>query len=283
LQPIVDSLRALENARSERDTEEARRFAAPLLRIVPEASEFVRVLALPPEHLLRVYDRFVESLGTADGERESVRRCALALLAGYMTTIAAGGSPSLSLAESDATRLPEITAWAYVVGGIGERVTWTSSFDGLGRLVAREMMRPLRLDEAPTCDCALDEALVLADPELQDPLVHLRIKQARVATVALLPGVNVAVAIGEAGAQEGGRPETPRRDHQAEAAVPGRSNRDLLAALADAVWPYLRGRVEDCAMSTRSPDISPRDWESRANRGRRRPGSQPRLPLDPER
>jgi hypothetical protein len=269
----------LEYSRSERaeEKQEVLNLASPLFGIAPEAREFVQVSDLTPELRLQVFDRLVGGLATADGVRDSVRRCALALLAGYLTTIAAGGAPSLSLAESTVARWPDITAWAYVVGGIGERVTWTSSFDGLGRLVAREMMRPFRLDEAPTCDCALDEALVLVDPALRNPLVHLRIKQGRVATVALLPGVNVAVAIGEAVAQEGGKPGTPRQDHQAEAAGAGHSAGDPLAVLAEALWPYLRRRVEDSAMSSRS-----REWESRANRDRRRPGPQTRLPLDPK-
>jgi hypothetical protein len=254
--------------------EEAESLANPLLRIVPEASELAVVSKLAPEGRLRFFDFLMQRLRSSE-ERDGPRRCALALLAGYTATIAAGGAPSLSLVESSTSRWPEITAWAYVVGGIGERVTWTSSFDGLGRLVSREMMRPLRFDEPPTCDCALDEALLLADPELKDPLVHLRIKQARVATVALMPGVNVAFGIGELVAQEGVRPESTQRE--AEAATAGRGGHDILAALADAVWPYLRQRVEDWATSARG-----REWEFRANRDKRRPGPQPRLPLDPK-
>src|SRR5690606_30239228 len=138
---------------------------------------------------LRLFDMLVDRLDRTN-ERDFARRVGLAFLAGYLATIAAGGAPSLALTESSAQRWPEITAWAYVIGGLGERVVWSSGFDGLGRLVARELMRPLRLDEPPMCDVALDEVQVLVDPQLSDPFVHLRLKQARIVSIALLPGVN---------------------------------------------------------------------------------------------
>jgi hypothetical protein len=284
LEPVVVSLRALLRARSEkdaleagqdrsqRDAQEARRFVEPLLGAVPEAQEFERLTDLPPELRLRLFDRLVNSLNSLSSERDSLRRNSLMLLAGYLATVAAGGAPSLALTEGIAKRWPEVTAWAYLVGGIGERVVWTSSFDGLGRLVARDLMRPLRIDEAPTCDFALDEGAILADSKLADPLVHLRLKT-RIATVALVPGVNIAIPTADLATQELGRKEPPREGRQAET-----SSGNPIAVLADAIWPHLRGRIEDRIVSLRDDS----EWgspDSQRGRGKRKSNSQSQLPL----
>jgi hypothetical protein len=172
--------------------------------------------------------------------RDPMRQTGIALLAGYLATVAAGGAPSLSLAEEIAERRPEIIAWAYVVGGIGERMVWTSGFDGLGRLVARELMRPFRCDESPTCDFGFEECNALADTKLADPLVHLKVKQSRVVSVALFPGVNVSIPINELRAKEG--PTSPRPTEATPKTNP-------LYFLSDALWPFLRGRVAEVVKS----------------------------------
>jgi hypothetical protein len=195
------------------------------------------------------------------------------LLAGYLATVAAGGTPTLSLAENNASQWPEITGWAYVVGGIGERIVWTSGFDGLGRLVSRELMRPFRIDEPPTCDFALDEAYVVVDPKLSDPLVHLRIKQARVATVALLPGVNILVPLNDATRQDA-RPQRPQQTQVVRQMEPLRSSRDPIAVFADAIWPHLRSRVEQCIRLAQDDDqYSP--YERSQNKRRGSPSQMP--------
>jgi hypothetical protein len=241
LRPIVDSLNELQAARQSNDREEAARFAAPLRQYVPEAHGFFNFLDLTPEQRLKTFDQLMDRLKVLDESESSLERNAVALLAGYLSTVAAGGSPTLSLAQTNSARWPEITGWAYVTGGIGERIVWTSSFDGLGRLVARELTRTLRLDEPPLCDIALDEGLVLVDPKLSDPLVHLRMKQATLATVALLPGVNVLVPTTETSVQA----TRPQASQPARETSMARTSRDPFVSLADALWPYLRSRVED--------------------------------------
>jgi len=187
------------------------------------------------------------------------------MLAGYLATVAAGGKPSLKLAENHASRWPEITAWAYSIGGIGEQVFWTSGFDGLGRLVARELMRPFSLNEPPSCDFSLEEATALADTQLSDPLVHLRIKQSRIATVAILPGVNVSVLFSESLAQEPPK-ESGRTDRQTSF-DPAGSGRDAAALIADAIWPHIQPKVRELVKTTQG------------NRGKRKSASQSQMPL----
>lgn len=278
LRPICDSLAALTQARSHKDQWEARRLVAPLANFVPEAQPFEDLTELLPEQRLRLFDTLVRSLGGADENRDRRRRNALGLLAGYLATVAAGGAPSLTLAESIAVPLPEVTAWAYVLGGIGERIVWTSGFDGLGRLVARELTRSFRLDEAPTSDFAFDEASALADPKLADPLVRLRVKQARIATVSLYPGTNIAIPISDSSTTETGRSDVGRSGRPAESPGTGRSSGNPLGIFADALWPYLRGRVEDYVRMSQKDD----GWqtsESPQNRSKRKSASQSQLPL----
>ncbi len=280
LEPIVSALQALLRARLAKDPQEANQLVQSLLPYVPEAEPFRHLNELAPEGRLRIFDKLVEGLEKPETPHEKLRHNALGLLSGYLATVAAGGSPSLTLAEGQASRWPEITAWAYLTGGLGEKVVWTSSFDGLGRLVVRELMRPLHFDEPPTCDFAFDEAAVLADPKLTDPLVHLKVKQARLLTVELLPGVNVSIPIGESGVQSVSKAETNR-----PLAVLDTSVRDPFKGLADALWPHIRIRIDDyLAGSQRHDDPGQNEENTQRHRGKRKTGGQPQLPLsDPKR
>jgi hypothetical protein len=163
------------------------------------------------------------------------RLIALSMVAGYIATVAAGGAPSISLAEN--SKLPEVLAWAYALGGVGERVFWTSSFDGLGRLVARELTRNFCMTEPPTCDFSLDEARVLVDPALKDSLVALRIKQARSVAVSLLPGVNLSVPLTENASTE------KQEQDKISKLLPTDSESTVLPALARALWPYIESML----------------------------------------
>lgn len=269
VRPLVQALHALQQARLAGDKEEAVRFARPLVQLEPELGEFERLGELTPEMRLRLFDRLIEKLG-GTGERETARRLSLTVLAAYLATVAAGGAPSLALAESHVARWPEITAWAYALGGIGERILWTSAFDGLGRLVARELFRPYRLDEPPTCDFAFEEVAVLTDPSLKDPLVNLRIKQARQVTMALFPGVNASIPLGEQSVvskSDSTRPVT----------------RDPMALLADNLWPHLRTRLDEYLKSLPRVQSGSEEGPGTRNRGKRKAGAQSQLPLPGDR
>jgi hypothetical protein len=275
--PVVAALRQLRDARLNGLGDEAGTLAlaTELASIAPEAEQFLDLAKRPPEARLRLFDRLVEAFIDSDRRDDGLRRRALGLLTGYLATIAAGGAPSLSLVEATGARLPELVAWAYVAGSIGERVLWTSSFDGLGRLVARELMRPLRLDEPPACDFALDEALAVVDVKLKDPLVRLRVKQARVATVAIWPGVNIAVPL-----------DGPRDIERTEVVVanihrPEPSSRDPLAGVLDAIRTLVRQEVrlqfvERKAIESRESEEV--QQEDRRKRRRSTPHQQLHLP-----
>jgi hypothetical protein len=272
--PLVQSVRSLLEARQTRSVDEAAQFYMPLAPLVPDAEILMRLPQLTPEQRVREFDKVIAILSRIPPDADKLIRHACAMVAGFYATVAAGGAPSLSLLESHSTRWPEVTAWAYVLGSIGERIVWTSSFDGLGRLVARELMRTLRLDEPPACDFALDEAVVLFDPQLSDPWVHLRIKQSRIVTVALVAGVNVLVSMSDQTEQreiDASQP-TERVDP-----VEGPLGARTLDLIAEQVWRRLRGRVERY-VDTQVAQASPND-RSRSNK---RASPQSKLPFKPE-
>ena len=277
LAPIASSLRNLFAARQMRDPAEAQHAAAPLVRLVPEADRFTDLTALIAEDRLRIFDKLMNRLASTE-ERSVLQRTATAFLGGYLVTVAAGGAPSLTLAEDNLMPFPEVMAWAYVVGGVGERIVWTSSFDGLGRLVARELTRPLRLDEPPVCDIALDEVEVLVDSKLSDPLVHLRIKQGRLATVALLPGVNCLVPLSDSVSQEKPESEGVRSSSERPEAS-RRISPSPFPVLADALWPHLQPRIDEYLRRRQDAQSGSTDWDR--SRGKRNRSAQGKLPYAP--
>ena len=244
LHPLVMALKALHDARTCRSTNEAEHLARPLMKTVPEAGVFGQLTEMAPEARLKLFDELVMKFTETD-PKSLVRRNGLALATGYLATVAAGGAATLSLLDNWAGHFPELTGWAYLVGGIGEGVTWTSGFDGLGRLIARELHRPLRLDEPPTCDFAFDEAIVLADSDLKDPLVHLRIKQAKVLSVSIFPGVNISIPIVDAAAAEVTYGGTGEQSHVVEIREPTSREDNVLRTVAEALWPHLLPLVID--------------------------------------
>jgi hypothetical protein len=133
-------------------------------------------------------------------------------------------------------------------------------------LVARELLRPLRLEDSPTCDFSLDEANVLADPKLSDPLVHLRVKQARLLTVSLVPGVNVQLPLSDSTASKSGRGEPFRRGVFGERL----ERRDTVSAFLDVFWPHIQDRVDDYLRYRFDADTPKRNFEGQSrekNRG----------------
>jgi hypothetical protein len=265
---LAESIRALELARRHKDPDESSRLVEPLEHLVENGDIFRKLSKLSPEQRLNQFDKLV-SLAEKHSAQDSAELNAILLLAGYLATVVAGGSASLSMVEASSQRWPQITAWAYILGSIGEKVVWTSSFDGLGRLVARDLLRPLRLSEAPTCDFSLDEALVLVDPQLSDPFVHLRIKQSRIVTVSLFPGVNISL------------PFVSDMNQENQAVSPNTKQmkrpvwNEELADLANSLWPYLR------EIMVRNPRNTQRENDTNTQRPRnqKRGSSQSKLPL----
>lgn len=186
-----------------------------------------------PEQRLRIFDDYLFAI--ADAGQDLEHRIRMSFLAGYIATIAAGGAASLGLAEAVADEYPEVLAFAYLIGGLGERRSWAGAFQGLGRIVARELRRSWNVKDGPASDFSSQEAEVLVDRHLNDPLVYLKLKQSRIATVALAPGVYIQLPFAEFA--------EPIVDARRNAPTP-QEKVDPLTALADALFPLLRDRFE---------------------------------------
>ena len=278
LQPLVAALHALADARAEKAEEEIPRFAQMIDMLLPDESHMLHDLpSMGPEDRLHVFDILVDQLAAERKADTDVRRTALSFMAGYVATVAAGGSASLGLAIDQARDHPQIAAWAYALGGVGEHVTWTASFDGLGRLIARELLRPFRVDDQPDCDFALDEGVVLADSALSDPLVHLRVKQGRNLAITIYPGVNVTVPLSEQQAEQRlGARVTPVERAAQGVSRPG--GEEALALLTEMIWARITPLLQDEreAAQYNQGQRSPRPTgNKRVGKGTREPG----LPL----
>ena len=243
VKPLVMALKALRDAKSCGDADEAGLLIRSLLPVAPEVHPLERLTEMTPESRLRLFDELVSTYRLSDAD-DFLRHNALGLTVGYLATVAAGGASSLALVDEYAEEWPELTGWAYLVGSIGEKITWTSGFDGLGRLISRELLRKLRLDDSPMCDFALDEAVVLSDAQLREPLVHLRVKQARVLSVALYPGANIAVPIGESAVHDSPHQVKAAAEHPVSRTPPAGSS-EVLEVMAMALWPYIRPLIAE--------------------------------------
>ncbi|WP_156347183.1 hypothetical protein [Sphingomonas sp. Leaf33] len=282
LQPLVAALHALADARDSQDAHEEARVAQAIGSVLPEEARLLRELpSMGAEDRLHLFDLLVDQLAADRAPRVEPRRTALAFVAGYIATVAAGGAASLSLATSHAQDHPQIAAWAYTLGGVGEHVTWTASFDGLGRLIARGLLRPFRIDDQPDCDFALDEGAVLADVALSDPLVHLRIKQGRNLAITIYPGVDVTVPVSEPVAEARPISRPAAVDRSAPPLAVRSTGDELLGSIAELVWAKLEPRLHREIEAVR---YSNREGSARSSGTKRstKTSREPRLPLAKE-
>ena len=273
---IAKSLLILTAARQSKGDDEAKAFGKSLLAFVPEAGELARLSQMPPETRLNFFDHLIERLSAATREDRQPEAACLSLIAGYLATVAAGGEPTLSLAEEVSEQFPTVLAWAYAIGGLGENVVWTSSFDGLGRLVARELQRPFRLDEPPSSDLSLDEAVCLVDNKLSDPYIYLKLKRS-VANISILPGVNVSVptSFGQPKIVE----KQPRLLSETTVQPINNQRNDLASILIDAMWPQLQSKIEQLVHSTvQAQQASKPPTKSQKSKARQTSSEQPRFP-----
>ncbi|MES0152916.1 hypothetical protein NKJ81_04920 [Mesorhizobium sp. M0018] len=233
---------------------------------LPPGYRLSNIEELKPEDRVNLFDLIIKAIDGGNSDQRSVS--ILCFLAGYIVTIAAGGTPSLGLAEKVSGKWPQILAWAFLIGSLGERVLWNSGFDGLGRLVTKELLKSFRLTDYPSCDIFLDEGEVLVDKKLSDPLIHLKIKQQRIISVGILPGVALTVPIDEQVA-------TPQRPPVAYEKVVAGGQRALFGRdindIVDLLWPRFRDKIR--------AEFSPESEVTGRGRSKKKEPSQERLPF----
>lgn len=245
-QLISRSLMALHDSRYNNIEDGISALARNIINLVPEASFFEDLPNMPSGKRLQLFDKLVNALSLlSNSEDVRPQKTALALLAGAVVLVLAGGHPNLSLAESQKKKYPEILIWAYILGGIGEHRLWTSVFDGLGRLVARDILRPFRLNDQPMCDISFDEACVLVDPQLPEPLVHMKLKQSRVVTVSLIPGVNVNISFADLQSPENRLLDQSSISNRSETKQQVAQDNNPWSMIAEGIWPYIYEKIKN--------------------------------------
>ena len=124
-------------------------------------------------------------------------RSLVAFASGYLISRIGSGEKDLRLADSFQSDAPEVLAWATMIGGLGGAPYWTDAFGGLGRLVARELLRPVHLEDPPAADVSFEELQVVVEPDRPSTKNRVRTGHRNAASVSLFPGVVVPVALQE--------------------------------------------------------------------------------------
>ncbi len=160
------------------------------VNVSPAFDQLGLIEKMPAESRVRFLRRIKESTNDAfPGDAELYN-----FVAGYVISRIGGAERDFRLAQDFKNR-EEVLAWAAIAGGLGVETFWTNAFEGLGRLVAKELLRPLSLSEFPDADISLDEIRHLESNNGKRPF---RTSSKNSATVGLQPGVNVAVALSDA-------------------------------------------------------------------------------------
>ena len=163
----------------------------------------------------------------------------MSFAAGYVISRVGSGQRDLRLADTFDHDGPDVLAWAATIGGLGNLAAWTDAYNGLGRLISRELMRPFHIGDPPTADVAAEEVLVLVEAERASTRNRIRTGSRNLAALALMPGVVAYLPLPEE-EREKARVglSTPTAPVQSSLSLTYDSK--LLRSLAEQLWPFLR-------------------------------------------
>jgi hypothetical protein len=209
--------------------------------------------------------RNMQSFNRLDGDLDGRRLFSFA--AGYVLSGVGGAERDLRLAEAFGPLGADVLAWAATIGSLGATAYWTDAFGGLGRLVARELLRPLHTSDPPTADIAFDELKVI---ESQKPRSGraFRPSSRSIAAVGLKPGIVVQIGIADDDRSRAGSVDSTAATRQADSKL-GALGPEALHGIADQLRPYVR-------------ELVAQEMDKASNAGVRRTGRRgaaPQLPL----
>lgn len=150
------------------------------------------------EQRVALFDKAAENLGRFERDvQQSFRALGEFTVAYFAARI--GGSPSAHMPLL--TRLvgshPMSALWYGVVSALHKPEIWGAEFDGLGRLTLKELEFPLRFDDPPRCDIAVDELVVLVDPGADFQSLRFRGAMRKALNVEVGLGVNAMVPLSQ--------------------------------------------------------------------------------------
>lgn len=217
----------------------------------PELSALASMNALSAEDRVRLLRQMRGLAATADVEQRQI----LLFTAGYVISRIGGAERDLRLAETFASARYDVLTWATILGGLGAEAYWTDAFHGIGRLVSRELLRPFRFSDSPTCDISIDELLVLESDEFSTR-VKFRTASRNAVMLALRAGVVVHALPPE---DERGRQKAPETRASTASTISANlrvgDDARSLHMLAEQLMPFLSPliRAEVAKLKERRP------------------------------
>ncbi len=155
---------------------------------LPELAECAKG---PQVERVRALDRLAEQL--LPGPRSPVLDALLGLGASFIDP---GASVLPDLLRKHAQRLPLAPIWLGAFAGALAPLRVLSDHQGLGRLVAKNLLAPNDFQTRPACDIAYEELSRWISPGKSSQRLELRGMAARTLAVEIVPGVTCAFAHG---------------------------------------------------------------------------------------
>ena len=148
------------------------------------------------EQRVALFDKAAEGLVRFErGVHQSLRALGEFMVAYFAARIGGSASAHMPLLTRLVGSHPMVALWYGVASALYKPEIWGAEFDGLGRLTLKELAFPLRFDDPPRCDIAVDELVVLVDPDADFQSLRFRGAMRKALNVEVALGVNVIVPL----------------------------------------------------------------------------------------
>jgi hypothetical protein len=164
-----------------------------LSAIYPNAIALGATDELSAEQRLQLLEASARSVEVDHIQDESQRRV-VEFMIGYIASKVGGGWRNIDLAMEWSKIAPLAPVWFGIVHSLSEREIYGARFDGVSRLVLRELECLFHLRERPKSDISVEELQVAVSSNLKEK-IQFRTANSRAVLVELLPGVPFTVAL----------------------------------------------------------------------------------------
>ena len=148
------------------------------------------------EKRVALFDKAAENLGRFEPDvQQSFRALGEFIVAYFAARIGGSASAYMPLLTRLVGSHPMVALWYGVASALYKPEIWGAEFDGLGRLALKELAFPLRFDDPPRCDIAVDELVVLVDPGADFQSLGFRGATRKALNVEVALGVNVMIPL----------------------------------------------------------------------------------------
>lgn len=148
------------------------------------------------EQRVALFDKAAEGLVRFEPNvHQSFRALGEFMVAYFAARIGGSASAHMSLLTRLLSSHPMVALWYGVASALYKPEIWGAEFDGLGRLTLKELAFPLRFDDPPHCDIAVDELVVLVDPGADLQSLRFRGAMRKALNVEVALGVDVIIPL----------------------------------------------------------------------------------------